>query len=142
MRQFVRQTIINDSLGIKSFHLMFSFFRNFREASNGRGKGCGIFSLSSRKMSHETIVVKEKYQVITFVDETVPKFTYQLVLVYLSTGCPLSQVVDDLSHMLIPNIRTVITGDFNFNKTEQNSLTEFLKNKSFQNSNSKSTCCM
>ena len=82
-------------------------------------------------MSHETIVVKEKYQLITFVDETVPKFTYQLVIVYLFTGCPLSQDVDDLSHLSIPNIRTIITGDFNFNKTERNSLSEFLKNKLF-----------
>ena len=40
-------------------HVVFPYYRTFKEASNGRGKSCGMFSLTSRKISHETVVVKE-----------------------------------------------------------------------------------
>ena len=82
-------------------------------------------------MSHETTVIKEKYQLMTVMDETIPDLPYQLVLVYLSSGCPLSQVVDDLAHLLVPEMTTIITGDFNFDEKETNTLTIFLKNKLF-----------
>ena len=117
----------------QTFQLSFLFvcYRTFSEASNGRGKGCGIFSLSSRKMSNETTVIKEKYQLMTVVDKTVPNFPYQVVLVYLSTGCSLLQVVEDLSFLLVPNMTTIITGDFNFDKKKTNILTTFLRNNLF-----------
>ena len=106
-------------------------FRTFIKASKGRGKGCGIFSLSSRKLSHETTVIQENYQLMSVVDETVLENAYQLITVYLSSGCDLYQVVDNLSSLLVPNMKTIITGDFNFDRNKTNSLTKFLKDKMF-----------
>ena len=111
--------------------LIYSFYRTFTEASNGRGKGCGRFSLSSRKLSNETTVVKENYQMMSVVDETDPNFPYQMVLMYLSNGCSFSQVVQDLSCLLVPNFTTIIIGDLNFDKKDKNDLTSFLSKKKF-----------
>ena len=85
-----------------------------------------MFSLTSRKMLHETTVVQEDFQLMSVVDETVPNFQYHVILVYLSSGCNLSQVVDHLSHLLIPGMTTIITGDFNFDQKHTNVLTFFL----------------
>ena len=86
-----------------------------------------MFSLTSRKISHETTVVEENYQLMSVVDETVPNFQYHVILVYLSSECNLSQVVDHLSHLLIPGMTTIITGDFNFDQKGTNVLTFFLE---------------
>ena len=82
-------------------------------------------------MSHQTTVIKENYQMISVVDETIPNFSYQIILVYLSSGCNLSQVQEDLSYLLVPEMQTIITGDFNFDKKEENILTKFLRNNMF-----------
>ena len=87
--------------------------------------------MSFRKLSNQITVTKEKYQMMSVIDETIPDFQYQLILVYLSSNCPMSQVVDDLSHLLNPKMRTIITGDFNFDKKEVNAMTVFLKAKMF-----------
>ena len=90
-----------------------------------------MFSLRSRKMSKETTVISEKYQLMSILDETVSDSPYQVILVYLSSGCDLSQVVDHLFHLLIPEMTTIVTGDFNFDTTETNDLTTFLKDNLF-----------
>ena len=82
-------------------------------------------------MSKETTVINEKYQLISILDETVSESPYQVILVYLSSGCDLSQVVDHLFHLLIPEMTTIVTGDFNFDTTETNDLTTFLKDNLF-----------
>ena len=87
--------------------------------------------MSSRKLSNETTVVKEKYQMMSVVDETDPNFPYQMVLMYLSTGCSFPQVVQDLSQLLVPNFMTIIIGDFNFDKKDKNDLTSFLSKRKF-----------
>ena len=73
-----------------------------------------MFSLTSRKISHDTVVVKEQYQLMAIVDETVPESSYQVILVYLSKGCDLFKVAHHISHLLFPEMTTIITGDFNF----------------------------
>ena len=90
---------------INSNFLLLIYYRTFTEASNGRGKGCGIFSLISRKMSNEASRVEENYQLMSFVDETGPSDTYQVILVYLSSGCNLSEVVQHLSNLMIPHMK-------------------------------------
>ena len=109
-------------------HYAYHFDRKFIEASNGRGKGCGMFSLTSRNMSNEVTVVKENYQLLSVVDETDPNYTYQVILVYASSGCNLSEVVHHLSHLLFPQMKKIVIGDFNYDKKETNILTTFLKN--------------
>ena len=76
-------------------------------------------------------VAAKLYQLMSIVDETNPLLPYQLVLVYASSGCPFSELVIDLENMLFTNMTTIITGDFNFDKTENNPLTEFLKKQNF-----------
>ena len=106
---------------------MKSFFRTFEHASHGRGKGCAMFSLASRKLSNsKQSVVREKYQIMSIVDITVQSHPYQLILVYASSGCPYQMLVDDLKKLLLPDITIIITGDFNFDKKENNSLTQYL----------------
>ena len=68
---------------------------------------------------------------MSVVDETDPNFPYQMVLMYLSNGCSFSQVVQDLSCLLVPNFTTIIIGDLNFDKKDKNDLTSFLSKKKF-----------
>ena len=82
-------------------------------------------------MSQQRRVIQEKYQMISMIDETIPEFKYHLILVYLSSNCPMTQVVDDLSQLLIPEMRTIITGDCNFDRKEVNAMTVFLKENKF-----------
>ena len=72
------------------------------------------------------------YQIMSTIDETNKDFPYQLILVYLSSKCPLSEVVEDLSRLLVPEMKTIITGDFNFDKKETNALSTFFKSRMFQ----------
>ena len=58
-------------------------------------------------------------------DTTIQNHHYQLVLVYASKNCPFSELVLELQELLKPNLTTIITGDFNFDK-ETNALTKFL----------------
>ena len=62
---------------------------------------------------------------MAMIDETIPEFQYQLILVHLSSNCPMTQVVNDLSQLLIPKMRTIISGDCNFDKKEVNAMTVF-----------------
>ena len=80
--------------------------RVFTHASQGRGKGIGIFSLTSRKFFVYKTVVKEKYQMISIVDKTIPEFSYQLILMYISSNCAMSEVVQDLKLMFIKGMKT------------------------------------
>ena len=98
------------------------------ECRIGRGKGIAIFSLKSRKFFVFKTVIKEKYQMITIVDQTIPEFSYQLILMYLSSNCAMSEVVQDLRLMFIKGMKTIITGDFNFDCGEGNDLSIYLLN--------------
>ena len=106
--------------------------KTFDHVPIGRGKGCGMFSSSSRLISQQKQKVgSERYQLMSIVDETNPQHPYQLVLVYASSGCPFPELVVDLGKLLHPNMTTIITGDFNFDIKETNVLTRFLKEKKF-----------
>ena len=111
---------------------MKSFFRTFEHASQGRGKGCAMFSSASRILSNsKQSVVKEKYQIMSIVDITVQNHPYQLILIYASSGCPYKMLVEDLKKLLLQDITIIITGDFNFDRKEKNSLTQYLDAKKF-----------
>ena len=58
-------------------------------------------------------------------DKTIQNHHYQLVLIYASKNCPFSELVLERQELLKPNLTTIITGDFNFDK-ETNALTKFL----------------
>ena len=106
--------------------------RTFDHVSIGKGKGIGIFSLTSRHIPmRNQRVAKDKYQFLSIVDETNPKLPYQMVLVYASSGCPLQELVEDLKIELIADFTTIIVGDFNFDKSENNALTAFLGKRNF-----------
>ena len=105
--------------------------RAFQHASYGRGKGCGIFSLASRQLNSIKKVSKEQYQMMSIVDETVPSYPYQLILVYASNCCTFPEMVIDLKGLLQQNTTTIVIGDFNFDKKEKNALTKYLGEKGF-----------
>ena len=105
-------------------------YRSFDHASYGRGKGCGIFSSSSRIMSPQNQkVITDKYQLMSLVDNS--SIPYQLVLVYASSNCPLQELTQDLMRILQPDMTTVVTGDFNFGSKDANPLTRFLNEREF-----------
>ena len=104
-----------------------TYCRSFDHVPRGRGKGCGIFSLSSRDPPHSRHkVAKDLYQLMSFVDRT-----YQLVLIYASSGCPFQELKMDVEKILDPKMTTIVLGDFNFDKNETNDLTRFLREKEF-----------
>ena len=77
----------------------------FDHVSVGKGKGAGIFSLTSRYIPmRNQKVAKDKYQILSIVDETNPRLPYQMVLVYASSGCPLQKLAEDLKIEFIADL--------------------------------------
>ena len=111
-------------------HIFNFCFRNFDHAPFGRGKGCGIFSMSSRLISQQIHkVVTEKYQLMSLVDIT--SIPYQLVLVYASSGCPFQELTATLITLLKSDMTSIIIGDFNFDAKEVNPFSRFMKEKAY-----------
>ena len=98
--------------------------KSFEHASFDKGKGCGIFTPLSKDSKTFAKVMKSKFQLLSMIDGCV-----QLVLAYISSHCPLSEVVMELQKIINPEKKIIITGDFNFDKTEKNALTKFLDTK-------------
>ena len=104
--------------------------RTFDDTSYGKGKGCGISSLASRKLSQtKHYIAKPKYQTMSIIDETNVGNRYQVVLVCASSGCPFEELVKDMAKILETNLTAI--GDFNFDWRENNALTRFLAKKKF-----------
>ena len=109
--------------------------RTFGHASYGGKKGCGIFSLSKQKLSQDKhFVVREKYQLMSLVDETNPQLHYQLIVVYASQGCPWKELANTLGLLVKSKMTVIITGDFNFDKRLDggNEMTTLLSSLDFQ----------
>jgi hypothetical protein len=100
--------------------------RNFEHASFGKWKGCATFSSTSRKSTCTGTVVKEKYQILSIIDQDV-----QLVIVYISKNCSFDELVLDLGKTLKSEKKHVITGDFNFDMEDKNALTKYFENLEF-----------
>ena len=88
--------------------------RSFDHASLGKGKGCAIFSTTSRNSNFSGKIVTEKYQILSIIAKEV-----QLVLVYISKNCSFEELKLDLVKLLKSEKKQVITGDFNFDKDEK-----------------------
>lgn len=71
-------------------------------------------------------VIKEKYQILSIMDGNV-----QMILLYCSSGCHFPEVVMDMQNIVCLQNTCVITGDFNFDKNEENSLTQYLRETRF-----------
>ena len=69
-------------------------------------------------------VRKENFQLLSMTDENV-----QLILVYISSKCPLADVVSEMQEILRPDKKVIVTGDFNFDKSVENDLTKYLTSK-------------
>ena len=100
--------------------------RILEHASFGKWKGCATFSSTSRKSECSGKIVKEKYQLLSVIDQDV-----QLVLVYISKNCSFDELIHDLREILKPGKTHVLTGDFNFDKDDKNALTRFLEDTKF-----------
>ena len=62
---------------------------------------------------------------MSIVDSTVQNHPYQLILVYASSGCSFQELAQDVEKLLEPKMKTIITGDFNFDKNESNVISNF-----------------
>ena len=100
--------------------------RTLEHASFGKWKGCAAFSSTSRNSMCSGKIVKDKYQLLSIIDQDV-----QLVLVYISKNCPFDELEMDLGKTLKSGKKHVITGDFNFHIDEKNTLTKYLEAKEF-----------
>ena len=103
--------------------------RSFKHASYGKGKGCAIYSRTSKSTSNEEMIIMEKYQVLSFIDGQC-----QLLLVYLSSRChekDFDEIADALPRMFVSGKKVLITGDFNFDKSSKNALTRQLEKHDF-----------
>ena len=96
----------------------------FEHASFDKGKGCGIFTPVSKDSKTFDKVKKNSFQLLSMIDGCI-----QLILAYISSHCPLKEVVTELQKIIHPQKKIIITGDFNFDKTETNVLTKFLATK-------------
>ena len=98
--------------------------KSFEHVSLGRGKGCGVYSPADKNFTSINKVMKNNYQILSMTDERV-----QIVLTYLSSQCPIAEVVTELQLILKPDKKIIIMGDFNFDKSEKNPLTKYLATK-------------
>ena len=71
---------------------------------------------------------------ISIVDTSEENRPYQLILVYCSSGFPHQELVEDLKNILLQDITIIVTGDFNFDKKESNSVTSFLDKSNLKQS--------
>ena len=100
--------------------------RTFDHASVGKGKGCCLFSVNSKQSSGNIKVIKDNYQVLSIIDGSV-----QLVMVYLLSNCSKADVVEDLKIIIRQDLNSIIVGDVNFDKGENNELTRYLALQEF-----------
>ena len=98
--------------------------KTFIDASVGKGKGCGLY-LPEEYGEAIYKVINPTYQIISVNF----KEQFTLVLMYLSSGCSLPKVVEDLIGMHLDYDITFIVGDFNFDTSERNSFNKFTKSK-------------
>ena len=101
--------------------------RTFDHASIGRGKGVGIFSSYLTKNCTTARVVENSYQIMSIIDKNLVQF----ILCYLSSRCQLTEVAQQLEMIIKPDMMTIISGDFNFEKDDTNPLTKSLRSKGF-----------
>ena len=100
--------------------------RVLEHASFGKWKGCATFSSTTRNSVCSGKIVKEKYQLLSVIDQDV-----QLVLVYISKNCSFDELIQDLREILKPGKTHVLIGDFNFDIDDKNTLTRFLEDTKF-----------
>ena len=105
--------------------------KNFDHASIGKGRSCAIFSEISIDPSSQSDIsdsmAHAKFQIMVLSDGPV-----QLVLMYLSKNCPMGEVTNCLEEILSRNFLSIVTGDFNFDAREENSVINFLSMKGFK----------
>ena len=101
--------------------------RSLHHSSIGKGKGCGIYSLTSKNVECQAKIAKQNYQILSIVDGNV-----QFVLLYCSSDCNFAEVVQDLEEIINEEKINVISGDFNYDKDDTNALTMYLGERNFE----------
>ena len=89
-------------------------------ASIGRGKGCCAFV--PQNCEHICSLVYEYYQIVSFKY----KESYQVVLVYQSKEAMKHDVKQSLASLLLPSLKHLVIGDFNFDADESNEVSRYL----------------
>ena len=99
----------------------------FSDASVGSGKGCVVYSDVGTTFN----IVKIANPRFQCIFQTVER-GYQLVVCYLSSDCPLSDVTEILKIHLSTTMPKIIVGDFNFHRDKKNTLTKYLEDQEFK----------
>ena len=90
-------------------------------ASISRGKGCCAFV--PQDCEHICSLVYEYYQIVSFKY----KENYQVVLVYQSKDAIKHHVKQSLASLLLPSLKHLVIGDFNFDAGESNEVSRYLE---------------
>lgn len=93
-------------------------------SSNGRGKGCGIYYKNDQCFTNMNTHSSEYFQ-ITF---GIYKNSIQVFVLYISKGADLDLIVEFMKKWMKTGPRIII-GDFNFESSNINVLSKFLKSK-------------
>ena len=95
--------------------------------SQGRGKGLAIY-FKKEIFQHETDIKKTNLQMSKMSSDQV-----DVIIVYRSQDENYRSVKNNIETMMNINKTTIIVGDFNYcHKTDKNELSEYLKEKGFQ----------
>ena len=95
--------------------------KTLNHASYGNGKGVCTFSPPNYNSKLHIMKTEEKFQFMSFV---LKGYDVQLIIVYISKGCNLSNLAHEISQIIDSKLELMILGDFNFDKSESNALSK------------------
>ena len=101
--------------------------RSLHHSSIGKGKGCAIYSSTSKNVECQAKIAKQRYQILSIFDGNV-----QFILLYCSSDCNFLEVVQDLGEIINQGKINIISGDFNYDKDDTNALTIYLGERNFE----------
>ena len=96
-------------------------------ASYGNGKGVCIYApIKSKEYLFKGKGCTDKYQ---FISLLILSKKIQFFLLYLSKGCPMDEIAQNIKKLIDPQYQLLIFGDLNFDKSVFNQLTKTFSEK-------------
>ena len=102
--------------------------RYLTHASIGNGRGVCCYGPKNSADSFISDKIAPNFQILSML----VKNEFQIILVYISQRCNLEEVVLALKNIIIPTLKVVIMGDFNYSVKNTNVVSKFLKEMFFK----------
>ena len=102
--------------------------RYLTHASIGNGRGVCCYGPKNSADSFISDKIAPNFQILSML----VKNEFQIILVYISQRCNLEEVVLALKDIIIPTLKVVIMGDFNYSVKNTNVVSKFLKEMFFK----------